>query len=114
MNFTHLLTAQAFAVVTTLAASPALAANEAEMMSTCNLYAAHHLHLDPSQITEVTFQGRRTDGTYAVNGSTSEGQTFQCSFGIHGQRVVNWYHSAPTACPVDVSEADRWLYPACN
>lgn len=89
-------------------------ASEPEMMSACNSYAAHHLHVSASAIASVSYEGQRVDGTHAVNGKTTSGQTFQCSFDRTGARVVNWYHSAPTDCPADVSEANRYLYPACN
>lgn len=90
------------------------AANDSEMMSQCNTYAARHLHVSPSEIATVSYEGQRVDGTHAVNGSTTSGQTFQCSFERTGRRVVNWYHSAATGCPADVSEADRYRYPDCN
>lgn len=96
------------------AAAPALAADEAEMMSLCNTYAAHHLHLSTMDIAELSYEGQRVDGTHAVNGTTTAGQTFQCSFNRSGTHVVSWYHSAPATCPVDVSEADRYMYPACG
>ena len=89
-------------------------ASEAQMMSTCNTYAAHHLHVSTSAIAALSYEGQRVDGTHAVNGNTTSGQTLQCSFERTGSRVVNWYHSAPTDCPADVSEANRYLYPACN
>lgn len=90
------------------------AADESGMMAKCNTYAAHHLHLSTSDIAEVTYQGQRTDGTHAVNGSATNGQTFQCSFNKSGTRVVGWTHSAPKGCPSDVSEADRYRYPDCD
>jgi aerobic-type carbon monoxide dehydrogenase small subunit (CoxS/CutS family) len=90
------------------------AADEATMMSSCNTYAAHHLHVSTSEIASLSYEGQRVDGTHAVNGNTADGQTFQCSFDRTGMRIVNWYHSAPTNCPADISEANRYLYPACN
>ncbi|GHC54089.1 hypothetical protein [Neogemmobacter tilapiae] len=96
------------------AASAASAADESQMMTICNTYAAHHLHVSPSDIVSLTYEGTRSDGTHAVNGSASNGQTFQCSFNPAGRHVVHWTHTAPTSCPVDVSEADRYLYPACE
>ncbi|MGJ8586197.1 MAG: hypothetical protein ACSHXD_19065 [Marinosulfonomonas sp.] len=96
------------------AAQSAAKADESQMMSSCNTYAARHLGVSTSDIDVVSYEGQRTDGTHAVNGSTTSGQTFQCSFNAAGTRVVHWYHSAPTNCPVDVSEADRYLYPACG
>lgn len=93
---------------------PAHAADESDMMSKCNRYAAHHLHVSTSDIADLKYEGTRTDGTHAVNGTTSAGQSFQCSFGPQGNYVVGWTHSAPTSCPADVTEADRYMYPACN
>lgn len=93
--------------------SPTLAADESQMMSICNTYAARHLHLSTSQIASVKYEGQRTDGTHAVNGETTSGQTFQCSFNRSGKHVVHWTHTAPKGCPADVSEADRYLYPDC-
>lgn len=90
------------------------AADQSSMMAMCNTYAAHHLHVSTSDITEVKYEGQRTDGTHAVNGSASNGQTFQCTFNKNGTKVVRWWHSAPTGCPADVSEADRYKYPDCN
>lgn len=92
----------------------AFAADEAQMMTMCNSYAAHHLHVSTSDIATLSYEGQRTDGTHAVNGETTSGQNFQCSFNASGTHVVSWYHAAPTNCPVDVSEADRYRYPACN
>jgi hypothetical protein len=90
------------------------AANQSSMMATCNTYAAHHLHVSTSDIAEVKYEGQRTDGTHAVNGTATNGQTFQCSFNKKGTKVVGWSHTAPKGCPVDVSEANRYLYPDCN
>ncbi|MEW9807849.1 hypothetical protein ABUE31_17815 [Mesorhizobium sp. ZMM04-5] len=93
--------------------APAYAADEAQMMSMCNTYAAHHLHLSTSDIADLKYEGTRTDGTHPVNGSTTDGRTFQCSFNKAGTKVVHWTHSAPKGCPPDVSEADRYMYPDC-
>lgn len=90
------------------------AADETSMMVKCNTYAAHHLHVSTSDIAEVKYEGQRTDGTHAVNGTATNGQTFQCSFNKKGTKVVGWSHSAPKGCPVDVTEADRYKYPDCD
>jgi hypothetical protein len=103
----------AFALVAA-ATHPALAADPSQMMMTCNTYAARHLHVTPSDILDVKYEGQRTDGTHAVNGTARNGQTFQCSFNRAGTRVVHWTHSAPKGCPADVSQADRYLYPDCD
>lgn len=92
----------------------AFAADESTMMTICNTYAARHLGLSTSDIATVKYEGQRTDGTHAVNGDTTRGQTFQCSFNKAGTHVIRWVHSAPKGCPSDVSEADRYLYPDCN
>lgn len=89
-------------------------ADESQMMSACNSFAANRLGVSTSQIASVSYEGQRTDGSHAVNGSTSSGQTFQCSFNAAGSKITHWYHSAPRGCPADVSQADRYLYPDCK
>lgn len=89
------------------------AADSTQMMMTCNTYAARHLGVSTSDIATVSYQGQRVDGTHAVNGETTSGQTFQCSFNRSGTKVVHWTHTAPMGCPAGVSEADRYLYPDC-
>ena len=88
--------------------------DESQMMSACNSFAAERLGVSTSQIASVSYEGQRTDGSHAVNGNTSSGQTFQCSFNSTGSRITHWYNSAPRGCPADVSQADRYLYPDCN
>jgi|GEM_PF-6780941 len=90
------------------------AADQSQMMSMCNTYAAKRLHVSTSDIATVTYEGQRTDGTHAVNGSTTSGETFQCSFNKAGTHVVHWSHSKPKGCPADVSQADRYKYPDCK
>lgn len=106
--------AAAAAFITLASAGLAVAADESQMMSMCNTYAAHHLHLSTSDILEVKYEGTRTDGTHPVNGVASNGQTFQCSFNAAGTKVIQWVHSAPKGCPADVSQADRYRYPDCG
>ena len=57
-------------------AAPTTAADESTMMSICNTYAARHLHVSPSDIVTLKYEGQRTDGTHAVNGEAASGQTF--------------------------------------
>jgi aerobic-type carbon monoxide dehydrogenase small subunit (CoxS/CutS family) len=114
MNAYPKAAASVLAVMALAGGQPAIAADESQMMSTCNTYAARHLGVSTSDIATVKYEGQRTDGTHAVNGSTTSGQTFQCSFNRAGTHVVSWTHTAPTGCPADVSEADRYLYPDCN
>jgi hypothetical protein len=106
--------ASAAVVILSSTGQMAMAADESQMMMACNTYAARHLNVTESDIVELSYEGQRTDGTHAVNGTASNGQTFQCSFNAQGTHVVNWYHSAPQGCPADVSEADRYLYPDCG
>lgn len=88
--------------------------NDSQMMSACNSFAAQRLRVSTSEIASVSYEGQRTDGTHAVNGRTTSGQSFQCSFNHSGSRIIHWYHSAPRGCPADVSEANRYLYPDCG
>ena len=110
----HYFALAVFALGVSTGAQQAFAADEAQMMTICNTYAARHLGVSTSDIIDLKYEGQRTDGTHAVNGNAANGQTFQCSFNRSGKHVVNWSHSAPKGCPVDVSEADRYLYPECN
>lgn len=88
-------------------------ADESEMMSACNSYAASHLGVSPSQITELYYNGIQ-DGHPVVDGGTASGLAFRCTLGHNGHNVVSWSHTAPENCPAGVSEADRYLYPGCN
>ncbi len=72
------------------AAAAGLAADEFDMMAQCNQYAAKKLGLSTSDIANVTYEGTRTDGSHAVNGTTTAGQSFQCSFDAAGTSVVGW------------------------
>lgn len=112
----HSMTLAAFASIAgPFLGVPAYAADQSSMMSACNTYAAHHLHLSTSDIATVKYEGQRTDGTHAINGQTTAGQSFQCSFNSRGTKVVGWTHSAPRGCPADVSEANRYIhYPDCG
>lgn len=110
----HFASIGAAAMAVTLFGQAAKAADQSQMMSLCNTYAAHHLHVSTSDIATVTYEGQRTDGTHAVNGQTTSGQDFQCSFSASGRHVVSWYHEAPKGCPPDISEADRYRYPGCE
>lgn len=93
----------------------ASAADESAMMSACNDYAAKKLGVSTSDIASVSYEGARTDGTHAVNGTTTAGASFQCSFDAAGRKVVGWTGGAAArGCPADVTEADRAKYPDCK
>jgi hypothetical protein len=109
-----LIATSAFGFGLALAAGPALAVDESDLMSKCNTFAAKKLGLSTSDIASVKCEGQRTDGTYAVNGETTSGQTFQCSFNSAGTHVQAWTHSKNKGCPADVSQADRYKYPDCK
>lgn len=60
-----------------------------KMLSSCRERAANKLGVSVGSV-HVKYEGQRTDGTHAVNGSTHvQGQerTFQCSFNSAGKRV---------------------------
>jgi hypothetical protein len=109
-----LLEASVSVVILSSSGQMAMAADQSQMMMTCNTYAARHLHVTESDITDLSYEGQRTDGTHAINGTARNGQTFQCSFNSTGTHVVRWVHNAPQGCPADVNEADRYLYPDCG
>lgn len=92
----------------------AFAADDSAMMASCNEYAAKKLGVSASDIATVTYEGTRSDGTHAVNGTTTAGATFQCSFDADGTEVVGWSGGAPKGCPAEVSEANRSQYPDCK
>lgn len=94
-----------FGLATWGLAHPVLAADEAAMMAYCNTYAAERLHVSTSDIASLKYEGQRTDGTHAVNGNTTSGQTFQCSFNRAGTDVVNWAQSGATASAPAVGSA---------
>lgn len=110
-----LLSASVLAVLSSGSTASFAAADQSTMMSMCNTYAAKKLKVSTSDIADVKYEGQRTDGTHAVNGTTTSGRTFQCSFNKKGTKVVKWFAApAPEGCPADVSEADRYKYPDCN
>jgi hypothetical protein len=102
------------AAILSLPVSAAIAADNDMMIDACRNYAASHLNADAGMIN-VSVQTARVDGTIPVNGEVEgTGLTFQCTFNSAGTRIVQWWNSAPEDCPADVSEANRYLYPACQ
>lgn len=97
-----------------LSAPLAAAADNNAMIDACRNYAASHLNADAGMIN-VEVETARVDGTIPVNGEVEgTGLSFQCSFNSSGTRIVQWWNSAPGDCPSDISEANRYLYPACE
>lgn len=71
------------------------------MMAQCRARAAQTLGVRMPDI-ETKYEGQRTDGTHAVNGTARPGgreRTFQCSFGPGGQRIVRFVVNQPAAPP---------------
>lgn len=88
------------------------AADTARMIDQCRSRAAKSLGAAADSIA-VKYEGQRTDGTHAVNGSASVGgreRTFQCSFNKAGTKiarfVVNKQAAGATAAEPK-AEADR-------
>lgn len=90
----------ALALVLAPAAAFAQATPET-MMAQCRARAAQTLGARLPDI-ETKYEGRRTDGTHAVNGTLRAGgreRTFQCSFGRDGRRIVQFVAAPPPAAP---------------
>jgi hypothetical protein len=84
---TAVLAGACFAVETA-----ALAATPEYMMAKCRA-RAHELLRTRLPNIETNYEGQRTDGTHAVNGTAHIGdlsENFQCSFNKSGQRIVNF------------------------
>jgi hypothetical protein len=73
-------------------AESAAAATPSTMMAECRSYAGRSLGTRLPNI-ETKYEGQRTDGTHAVNGTATVGsrvETFQCSFNQSGNRVIRF------------------------
>lgn len=71
--------------------APAQATPET-MMARCRERAANVFHTRAPNI-ETKYEGQRTDGTHAVNGTAwlrSAEETFQCSFNANGRQIVRF------------------------
>lgn len=67
-------------------------ADPAAMQANCRDRAAHVFHTRQPNI-ETKYEGQRTDGTYAVNGTVylrSVEETFQCSFNSDGSKITRF------------------------
>jgi hypothetical protein len=68
------------------------AADAEGMKNACRVHAAGELGVSEGGV-EVKYEGQRTDGTHAVNGSANvrgRGKTFQCSFGADGRKITRF------------------------
>jgi hypothetical protein len=67
------------------------------MMQECRIRAGEVLRTRLPNI-ETKYEGQRTDGTHAVNGTArfdGRTETFQCSFNRRGRRIVNFVVNQP-------------------
>ncbi|MEZ5908797.1 MAG: hypothetical protein R3D31_08370 [Hyphomicrobiaceae bacterium] len=89
-------------LATMLPAVPADAATPERMMAECRARAGKALKTRLPNI-ETKYEGQRTDGTHAVNGTarfSGRTETFQCSFNRAGSRMVNFViNRTPAAAP---------------
>lgn len=75
-----------------LSANSAQASTPAQMMQECRVRAHEVLHTRLPNI-ETKYEGQRTDGTHAVNGTAwirGRSETFQCSFNRNGRRMIQF------------------------
>lgn len=94
----HKLQAMAFALATLTSASAVHAQAPERMMQECRIRAHEVLHTRLPDI-ETKYEGQRTDGTHAVNGTAfvrGRTETFQCSFGPRGRRIVQFVVNHPS------------------
>jgi len=101
MRFTKLfLTAVAVGVIATQPNIIALAATSpAIMMAQCRAHAGKFFKARLPDI-DTKYEGQRTDGTHAVNGTAifrGRTETFQCSFDRAGRRIIRFVVNKPTA-----------------
>jgi uncharacterized protein len=67
-------------------------ASPGRMMAVCRDRAVHVFHLRAGDV-ETKYEGQRTDGTHAVNGTAymrGHEETFQCSFSANGVSIVQF------------------------
>lgn len=82
---------------TIISVLPVYAANTSKMLSTCKGLAAKEYNTKTSNIA-VKYEGQRTNGTHAVNGTYDTSKvtyTFQCSFNRAGTQVVDFTKNPP-------------------
>ncbi len=78
-------------------ASAALAKTPGRMMQECRVRAHEVLHTRLPDI-DTKYEGQRTDGTHAVNGTAwirGRTETFQCSFNRSGRRIIQFIVNEP-------------------
>jgi hypothetical protein len=96
-----LFAALALGAAVSLSGAPAKAASPEEMMAHCRERAHKVLNTRLPDI-QTKYEGQRTDGTHAVNGTAvihGVSETFQCSFNKHGNKIVHFVVNAPAGEP---------------
>ena len=83
--------AKSGSVASSTAGATAAASSSDAMLDKCRARAAAAFKASPD-VVNVKYEGQRTDGTHAVNGSVegSAPATFQCSFNRSGSRIVKF------------------------
>jgi hypothetical protein len=104
MEDTSMNVIKSLSVVAFLSAMTSIAyaqSRPSDMVSNCQFEAAKRFQSDVARTT-AKYQGRRTDGTHAVNGTIRKGKrlsTFQCNFGRNGVRLLSFITNASQAQP---------------
>lgn len=102
MHLTKLFVAGFATVVTGFYAAPDAHARTPErMMQECRNRAHEVLHVRLPDV-ETKYEGQRTDGTHAVNGTAwlrGRQETFQCSFDRPGREIIQFVVNQPSEPP---------------
>jgi hypothetical protein len=98
MQFNKIATSGTLAAATLMSfATIANANTPGQMMQECRIRAHEVLHTRLPNI-ETKYEGQRTDGTHAVNGTAwirGRTETFQCSFNPRGRRIIQFVVNQP-------------------
>lgn len=81
-----------FEITGAAAGGGAVGGTPADMMATCRSRAHEILRTRLPDI-ETKYEGQRSDGTHAVNGTAyinGDAETFQCSFNRNGSKIVSF------------------------
>lgn len=76
----------------------AIAATTGQMMQECRVRAGKIFRTRLPNI-DTKYEGQRTDGTHAVNGTATfsgRSETFQCSFNRRGNKIIRFIINGPT------------------
>ncbi len=102
MRLNKLFIASIATVVTGIYSAPDAHARTPErMMQECRNRAHEVLHVRLPDV-ETKYEGQRTDGTHAVNGTAwlrGRQETFQCSFDRRGREIIQFVVNQPSEPP---------------